>query len=207
MIFFPVFVWTWAAIWRLLKIGENVYRSLFAGSERKHTEVRSTFPHSLYCSPESTGSLQNGEPWSSLWQIFVVVVQLPSRVRLFATPRTAACQASLCLTSSFFINWATWRAPICSCVYMCMQTHFSCVWLFVTLWAVAPLPMGFSRQEYWSRLPCPSPGDLPNPGVEPRSPALQADSFPGEPPGKPSCAYIHIFKFTTPTLAGLNPTF
>ena len=44
--------------------------------------------------------------------------------------------------------------------------------------------MEFSRQEYWSGLPCPSPGDLPNPGREPRSPALKADSFPSEPPGK-----------------------
>ena len=45
--------------------------------------------------------------------------------------------------------------------------------------------MGFSRQEHWSGLPCPSPGDLPNPGIEPRSPILQADSLPAEPPGKP----------------------
>ena len=44
--------------------------------------------------------------------------------------------------------------------------------------------MGFSRQEYWSELPSPSPGDLPHPGSEPRSPALQADSLPSEPPGK-----------------------
>ena len=46
-------------------------------------------------------------------------------------------------------------------------------------------PWGFSRQEYWSGLPCPPPGDLLNPGIEPRSPALQADSLPSEPPGKP----------------------
>ena len=45
--------------------------------------------------------------------------------------------------------------------------------------------MGFSGQEYWSGLPFPSPGDLPDPGIEPRSPALQADSLPSEPPGKP----------------------
>ena len=45
--------------------------------------------------------------------------------------------------------------------------------------------MGFSRQEYWSGLPFPSPGDLPDPGIKPRSPALQADSLPSEPPGKP----------------------
>ena len=50
----------------------------------------------------------------------------------------------------------------------------------------APPSMGFSRQEYWSRVPLPSPGDLPNPGIEPRSPALQADALTSEPPGKPS---------------------
>ena len=45
--------------------------------------------------------------------------------------------------------------------------------------------MGFSRQEDWSGLPCPPPGDLPNPRIKPRSPALQEDSLPSEPPGKP----------------------
>ena len=44
--------------------------------------------------------------------------------------------------------------------------------------------MGFSKQEYWSGLPFPSPGDLPDPGIEPRSPALQADALTSEPPGK-----------------------
>ena len=59
---------------------------------------------------------------------------------------------------------------------------------FVIPWTVAhqaPLSMGFSRKEYWSGLPFPSPGDLPNPGIEPRSPTLQADSLPTEPPVKP----------------------
>ena len=58
--------------------------------------------------------------------------------------------------------------------------------LFATPWTVAykpPPPMRFSRQEYWSGLPFPSPGDLPNPGIEPRSPTLQADALPSEPPG------------------------
>ena len=57
----------------------------------------------------------------------------------------------------------------------------------MTPWTVAcqvPPSMGFSRQEYWSGLPFPSPGDLPDPGIEPRSPALQADALPSEPPGK-----------------------
>ena len=58
----------------------------------------------------------------------------------------------------------------------------------MTPWTVAPqapLSMGFSRQEDWSGLPFPSPADLPNPGVRPRSPALQAESLLSEPPGKP----------------------
>ena len=71
----------------------------------------------------------------------------------------------------------------------CMHpSHFSSVQLFVTPWTVAyeaPQSIEFSRQEYWSGLPFPSPGDLPNPGIKPRSPALQADSLPSKPPGKP----------------------
>ena len=60
--------------------------------------------------------------------------------------------------------------------------------LFATPWTVAhqaPRSVGFSRQEYWNGLPFPSPGDLPDPGIEPRSPALRADTLPSEPPGKP----------------------
>ena len=69
------------------------------------------------------------------------------------------------------------------------RKSFSRVWLFTTPWTAvpqAPLSMGFSRQEYWSGLPFPSPGDLPDPGIEPESPALQADALTFEPPGKPS---------------------
>ena len=60
----------------------------------------------------------------------------------------------------------------------------------------APPSMEFSRQEYWSGLPFPAPGDLPNPGIEPGSPALQADSLLSEPPGKPKVVtkmYSSIF--------------
>ena len=69
---------------------------------------------------------------------------------------------------------------MCVCV-----KSLSRVRLFVTPWTVArqaPLSMGFSRQEYWSGLPFPSLGDLPNPGIEPGSAALQADALPSEPP-------------------------
>ena len=64
--------------------------------------------------------------------------------------------------------------------------------LFGTPWTVAYqalLSMGFSRQECWSGLPFPSPGDLPDPGIEPGSPASQADAQPSEPPGRPDNAY------------------
>ena len=68
---------------------------------------------------------------------------------------------------------------------------FNHVRLFATLWTVAnkaPLSMGFPRQEYWSGLPFPPPGDLPDPGIEPTSsvsPALAGEFFTTEPPGKP----------------------
>ena len=75
-----------------------------------------------------------------LWWKVKVKVKLLSRVRLFATPWTVACQAALSI--------------------------------------------GFSRQEYWSGVPLPSPGDVPNPGIEPRSPTLQADAITSELPGK-----------------------
>ena len=68
---------------------------------------------------------------------------------------------------------------------MCMLSH---VRLCVTPRAIAsqaPLSVGFSRQEYWSGLPCPPPGDLLSPGIEPVSPELQVDSLPAEPPGSP----------------------
>ena len=64
--------------------------------------------------------------------------------------------------------------------HVCMLSHFSRVRLYVTLRTAAhqtPLSMGFSRQDYWSGLPFPSPGDLPDPGMEPESPALASGFF------------------------------
>ena len=81
-------------------------------------------------------------------------------------------------------EWIThWRV-----VVFVVARSLRCLWFFATPWTVphqAPPSMGFSRQEYWSGLPWPSPGDLPNSGIEPWSPALQADALPFEPPGKP----------------------
>ena len=81
------------------------------------------------------------------------------------------------------------KPPSLSVLLLLLLSHFSCVWLCVTPWTVAcqaPLSMGFSRQQYWSDLPCPPPQDLPRPGTEPGSPALQADSLPLSHQGSPS---------------------
>ena len=70
--------------------------------------------------------------------------------------------------------------------------------LFATPWTVthqAPPSMGFSRQEYWSGLPFPSPGDLPDPGIKPGSPTLQADTLTSEPPGVKHVLWNHTVEF------------
>ena len=80
------------------------------------------------------------------------------------------------------------------CVYGGGLVSKSCPTL-VTPWTEEPdrlQSMGFPRQEYWSGLIFPSPGDLPYPGIEPRSPTLQADSLPSEPPGKPNTILLII---------------
>ena len=87
-----------------------------------------------------------------------------------------------CHTLVFFLHFL-WEKKV-----KVKVKSLSRVRLFVTPWTVAhqdPPSMGFSRQEYWSGLPFPSQGDLPDPGIEPRSPASQADALTSEPPGKP----------------------
>ena len=77
------------------------------------------------------------------------------------------------------------------CCCCCLVAKSVC--LFVTPWTIAHLAnlsLEFSRQVSWSGLPCPSPGDLPNPRIECRSPTLQADSLPSEPSGKPSLDFF-----------------
>ena len=82
-------------------------------------------------------------------------------------------------------------------VCVCARALVAQSCLFATPWTVAlqaPLSMEFSRQECWSGLPVPSPGDIPNPGIKPRSPALQADSLLYEPPGKPRNTGVGQFR-------------
>ena len=96
-------------------------------------------------------------------------------------PHAGIKPASPASTVGFVITEPPWK-PI-SCVLGSNKVKvksLSCVQFFATPWTVdyqAPQPMEFSRQEYWSVLPFLSPGDLPNPGIKPRSPALKADAF------------------------------
>ena len=85
------------------------------------------------------------------------------------------------------------------------ERKLSHVWLAIprTIARQAPLYMGFSRQEYWSGLPFPSPGELPNPGIEPRASTLQADALPTELLRKP-WKKISIFKMNAFTISKLD---
>ena len=103
-----------------------------------------------------------------------------SHVRLLATPWTAAFQAPLSMGFSRKEYWSAVPLP--------SPESCSVVPLFAAPWSVAhqvSLSMEFSRQEYWRIQPFSSPSDLPNPGIKLRSPTLQVESLPVEPPGKP----------------------
>ena len=95
-------------------------------------------------------------------------------------------------------------------MHACVRSHFSCCKLFVILWTVAcqaSLSMGFSRLEYWSGLPYPSPGDLPNPGIKPASlisPALAGKFFTTLPPGKFSAVWHYSKKTAVHEKMALN---
>ena len=96
----------------------------------------------------------------------VVACFLPSTSHMALVWPSAPALALLWLPSPF--------------MHACVLSHFSHVWLSATLWTVAcqaPLCMGFSRQEYWSGLPCPPPGDLPDARIKPTSPALAGGFF------------------------------
>ena len=130
-------------------------------------------------------------------------VKSRSHVQLLATPWTVAHQAPLFLGFSRQEHWnglpfpspPEWDGSSKGWGYTYGGGLVTKSYPTLAIpWSVArqvPLPMGFSRQEYWSGLPFPSPGDLLDPGIKPRSPALQADALLSEPPGKQN-TYIHI---------------
>ena len=126
---------------------------------------------------------------------------------------TLFCNSCLCVLPVCGI-WTAWEQR--RCLALCSEhsvgpdserkkvKSLSRVQLFGTPWTVAyqaPLSMEFSRQEYWSGLPYPSPGVLPDPGIEPVSPALQADTLPSAPPGKPCWQCPVVIGWMNPALA------
>ena len=111
--------------------------------------------------------------WASKYEQFLHII-----VTTVESKTSTVFQKSLWKSGPFSIPVSKWKWKWC---------HSSCPTL-LTPWTVAyqaPLSMGFPRQEYWSGLPFPSPGDLPNPGIESKSLTLQADALTSEPSGKP----------------------
>ena len=114
---------------------------------------------------------------------------IPTRTKLNSQNSGDELHESVSAVKTQCPNSGQWRR---SCVHVLI-----CIQLFVTSWTVihqTPLSMEFSRQEYWSGLPFPPPGDLPKPGFKPKSPvspALQVESLPIEAPGKPHFSYKH----------------
>ena len=109
-----------------------------------------------------------------------------------SSPGFLHCRQTLYHLSHQRSRWLPWFVKGGLIVKVKVKS-LSRVRLFATQWTIAhqaPSSMGVSRQEYWSGLPFPSPRDLPDPGIEPRSPSLQADALTSEPPGKaPNCGY------------------
>ena len=149
-------------------------------------------------SPHNTHPAQPSPNWSSLTNPHPLFLPIPTNVHLANSSivmtengnPTQVLQCPLpCTIFSLFppYNFLTYYISIVSEV-----KSLSRVWPSATSWTVvykAPPSMGFSRQEHWSGLPFPSPGGLPDPGIEPGCPALEADALTSEPPGKP----LHMY--------------
>ena len=110
-------------------------------------------------------------------------------VWLFATPWTTTCQALQPMRFSRQESGVGCHFLLQYLSIICWKCKsFSHVWLFAMPWTIQSIE--FSRPEYWSGQPFPSPGDLPTPGIEPRYSSLQDDSLPAEPQGKPFYSFM-----------------
>ena len=160
-----------------------------------HTTERLPFHFSLSRIGEGNGNplwcscLENPRDGGAWWAAVYGVAQSRTRLKRLSS------------SSSSCIILCTSKAGSCFCfLVQCKCQLLSHVRLFVTPWMIQS--MEFSRPEYWSGQPFPSPGDLPNPGIEPRSPALQVDSLLAEPPGKPKNTGVGSLSL----LQGIFPT-
>ena len=153
--------------------------------------------------PLQYSCLENPMDWGAWWAAVHGVAKSQTRLSDFTfTFRFHALEKEMAFTLFFLENprdgGAWWAA-----VNGVTQSRTWLKWLSSssrTIAYQAPPSMGFSRQEYWSGLPFPSPGDLPDPGIEPGSPTFQADALSSEPPGKPRraeyCTYMkHCYHY------------
>ena len=134
------------------------------------------------CYLEISASLaaMSGQGWKTDWYTFFTWAKINSCLDFISFSSSWRLECKIICISIWTMQKS--HVCLCVCVYMCARM-LSCsvvAWLFVTSWTVAhqtPLSMRFSRQAYQSGLPFPSTGDLPDPGFEPRCPALQADFY------------------------------
>ena len=130
-------------------------------SDPAHNALSSTSRLSCYSCPEefSLQSFQNYRTWKFI-------------LNQYCCSSTVTAESNFIFISGHFLRWL--NTIVCECVYMRVCAQSLCrAWLFTTPWTVAhqaPLSVGFSGQEQWSGLPFPSPGDLPDPGIESASP-------------------------------------
>ena len=140
--------------------------------------------------PDSYATWKPWELRSTKSQAWLCLPSLTTRFTLKWLP-SMGYKTTLEAASSQSSRWGLGEKhslPPSACICKCVLSCFSHVWLFATLWTVAsqaPLSMGFSRQGYWSGLPCPSPGDFPSPGIEPHLMSPVLHSLPLVPPRKP----------------------
>ena len=141
---------------------------------------------------QSMGSLRVGHDWETSLSLFTFMhwrrQRQPTPVFL---PGESQGRGSLMGCR----RWGCTELDTTEATYHAVCNLFSHIRLFAALWTVAHqalLSMGFSRQEYWSGLPCPPPRDLPNPVIELGSPALQVDSLPSELPGNYKYSFFTI---------------
>ena len=203
--------WVWASSWSWWWIGKPGVLQSMGHQESDMTEVLnwtemsviSTLPDAIPCPSELVYSPGPG------WVLCCAQVSMERLLAFLPTQMNTSqhqvpaqipfsqkdpCDDSTqkCVLSSerslqclaYIVHWVI----LLFCHLKVKVKSLGCVWLFATPWTIAhqvPLSMGFSRQEYWSGLPFLSPWDFPDPGIEPRSLALQADAFTSEPPGKP----------------------
>ena len=155
--------WPFPVLWPLLSFANLLAYLELDMEQQTGSKSGKEYVKAVYCHPAYLTSMQRTS-WETLgWKKHKLDSQLPGEI-----PITLDMQMTPPL-------WQKSESEVAqSCLTLCNPKDYTCQ---------GPPSMGFSGQDYWSRLPFPSPGDLPNAGIKPGSPALQSDSLPSEPQG------------------------